>query len=85
MRIVVNKHWRVYIDFGRAGSLYLQLYWTYHSLLHMRVAVNSHALPVYKKKRITSLLVIFEITIWQIPIKLRRASSFFSIVQVTLT
>ena len=24
---VVNKHWRVYLDFGRAGSLYiLQLY-----------------------------------------------------------
>ena len=22
MRIVVNKHWRVYLDFGRAGSLY---------------------------------------------------------------
>ena len=47
---VVNKHWWVYLDFGRAGSLYLQLYWTYHSLLHMRIAVNSHALHVYKKQ-----------------------------------
>ena len=26
MRIVVNKHWRVNLDFGRAGSLILQLY-----------------------------------------------------------
>ena len=26
----------------------------------MRVAVNSHALPIYKKKRIASLLCIFE-------------------------
>ena len=26
MRIVVNKHWRVYLDFGCAGSLSLQLY-----------------------------------------------------------
>ena len=29
----------------------------------MRVAVKSHALPVYKKNRIASLLCIFEITI----------------------
>ena len=26
----------------------------------MRVAVNSHALPIYKKNRIASLLCIFE-------------------------
>ena len=63
MRIVVNKHWRVYLDSGRAGSLYLQLYWTYHSLLHMRVAENTNALPVYKKNRIASLLCILETTI----------------------
>ena len=31
-------------------------------LLHMRMAVNSHALPVYKKNRIASLLCIFETT-----------------------
>ena len=29
----------------------------------MRVAVISHALPIYKKKRIASLLCIFETTI----------------------
>ena len=29
----------------------------------MHVAVNSHALPVYKKNRIASLLCIFETTI----------------------
>ena len=29
----------------------------------MRLAVNSHALPIYKKKRIASLLCIFETTI----------------------
>ena len=29
----------------------------------MRVAVNSHALPVYKKSRIASLLCIFETTV----------------------
>ena len=57
MRIDVNKHWQVYLDFGRAGSLSLQLYWTYHRLLHMRLAVKSHALPVYKKNRIASLLL----------------------------
>ena len=60
MRIVVNKHWQVYLDFGCAGSLSLQLYWTYYRLLHMRLAVKSHALPVYKKNRIASLLCIFE-------------------------
>ena len=48
MRIVVNKHGLVYLDFGRAGSISLQLYLTYHRLLHVRVAVNSHALPVHK-------------------------------------
>ena len=63
MRIVVNKHWRVYLDIGRAGSLSLQLYWTYHRLLHIRVAVNTHALPIYKKNRIALLLCIFEATI----------------------
>ena len=46
--------------FGRAGSISLQLYLTYNRLLHVRVAVNSHALPVHKKNRITSLLCIFE-------------------------
>ena len=29
----------------------------------MRVAVNSHALPVHKKNRIASLICIFETTI----------------------
>ena len=62
MRIVVNKQWRVYLDFGRAGSLSLQLYWTYNRLLHMSVAVNNHDLPIYKKNRIFSLLCIFETT-----------------------
>ena len=60
MKIVVNKHGLVFLDFGRAGSISLQLYLTYHRLLHVRVAVNSHALPVDKKNRITSLLCIFE-------------------------
>ena len=64
MRIDVNKHWPVYLDFGCAGSLSLQLYWTYHRSLHMRIAVKNHALPVYyKKNRIASLLCIFESTI----------------------
>ena len=63
MRIVANKHWQVYLDFGRAGSLSLQLYWTYHRLLHLLVAMKSHALPVYKKNKIASLLCIFETTI----------------------
>ena len=49
MRIVVNKHGLGYLDFGRAGSISWQLYSTYHRLLHVRVAVNSHALPVHKK------------------------------------
>ena len=62
MRIVVNKQWRVYLDLGRAGSLSLQLYRTYYRLLHMRVAVNSHALHIYKKNRIAPLLCIFKTT-----------------------
>ena len=69
MRIIVNKHWQVYLDFGRAGSLSLQLYLTYPILLHMRLAVKSHALPVYKKNRITSLLSIFEPTIPFAPVE----------------
>ena len=60
MKIVVNKHGLVYLDFGHAGSISLQLYLTYHRLLHVRMAVNSHALPVHKKNRITLLLCIFE-------------------------
>ena len=47
MRIDVNKHWQVYLHFGRAGSLSLQLLRTYHRLLHMRVTVKNHALPVF--------------------------------------
>ena len=60
MRIDVNKHLQVYLDFGRAGSLSLQLYRSYHRLLHMRVTVKNHALPVYMKNRVASLLCIFE-------------------------
>ena len=60
MRIAVNKHGLVNLEFGRAGSISLQLYLTYHRVLHVRVAVNSHALPVHTKNRITSLLCIFE-------------------------
>ena len=63
MRIVVNKHGLVYLDFERAGSVSLQLHLTYHRLLHVRVTVNSHALPVHKKNRVTSLLCIFETTV----------------------
>ena len=59
MGIVVNKHGLVYLDFRRAGSISLQLYLICHRLLHVRVAVNSHVLPVHKN-RITSLLCIFE-------------------------
>ena len=64
MGIVVNKHWRVYLDFGRAGSL------NFIVILNLpritAYVVNSHALPtipVYKKNRIASLLCIFETTI----------------------
>ena len=70
MRIVVNKLWRVYLDFWRAGSLSLQLYLTYHRLLHIRMAVNCHALPVHNKNRIASLLCIFETTITTRPVEL---------------
>ena len=63
MGIVVNKQGLDYLDFGRAGSISLQLYLIYHRLLHVRMAVNSHALPVHKKNRITPLLCIFEIII----------------------
>ena len=59
MRIVVNKHWRVYLVFGCAGSLSLQPRITAY-------VVNRHALPtvpVYKINRIALLLCIFETTI----------------------
>ena len=59
MRIVVNKHWQVYLDFGRAGSLSLQLYYIAYAC-----SSDSHALPVYKKNRIVSLLCIFETAIY---------------------
>ena len=49
--------------FRVAGSLSLQLYCTYHRLLHMRVAVNSHTSPVYKKNKLSSLVCIFETTV----------------------
>ena len=62
MRILVNKHWRVYLDFGLSGILNLVI-------LNLpgitAYVVNSHALPtvpVYKKNRIASLLCIFETT-----------------------
>ena len=45
---------RIYLVLGRAGSR------TYHRLLHMRLAVNSLALPVYKKIKISLLLCIYE-------------------------
>ena len=48
---------------GRAGSLSLQLYQTYHRLLHKCVAVKNHALTVYKKNKIDSLLCNMETTI----------------------
>ena len=68
MRIVLNKHWPVYLDFGRAGSLSL-LGSQVVSVLQWITAyvVNSHALPtvpVYKKNRIASLLCIYETTIF---------------------
>ena len=72
MRIVVNKHGLVYLDFGRAGSLSLQLYRTYHRVLHMRVAVNNHALHIYKKNRIASLLCIFETTTAEVNVLLNN-------------
>ena len=77
MRIVVNKHELVYLDFGRAGSISLQLYLTYHRFLHVRVAVNSHALPVHKKNRITSLLCIFETIILWVSCPGRPISLYF--------
>ena len=43
----------------------------------MRVAVNSHALPVYKENRIASLLCIFENTITFLFIS-RRGSAISS-------
>ena len=63
MRIVVNKHCQVYLDFGRAGSLSLQLYCTYqnHRLLHVHVAVM---LYLFIRKIELPLLSIFETTIY---------------------
>ena len=43
----------------------------------MRVAVNSHALPIYKKNRIASLLCIFETTILQYLMHSFEMGSFF--------
>ena len=44
-------------------SVYSYIGSIYHKLLHMGIAVKTHALPVYKKHRIASLLCIFESTI----------------------
>ena len=59
VRIVVNKYWRVYLDIGRAGSLSLVIL-NLPQITAYALTVNSHALPVYKKNRIASLLCIFE-------------------------
>ena len=63
MRIVVNKHCRVYHDFGRASSHSLKLYCTYqnHRLLHVHVAVM---LYLFIRKIELPLLSIFETTIY---------------------
>ena len=63
MRIVVYKQWRVYLDFGRACSLRFTVILNLPQITAYQVAVNSHALPIYKKNRIASLLCIFETTI----------------------
>ena len=44
----------------------------------MRVAVNSHALPVYKKNRIASLLCIFEAMILSITLLQNIANTLFN-------
>ena len=44
----------------------------------MRVAVNSHALPIYKKNRIASLLCIFETIISYRNCRLCRRIKLFS-------
>ena len=68
MRIVVNKHWRDYLDFGSAGtSVYSYIEPTTDCCI-MCMVVKSHALhtvPVYKKNIITIVLslCIFETTI----------------------
>ena len=84
MRIVVNKHGLSYLEFGCAGSISLQLYLTYQRLLHVRVAVNSHALPVHKKDRLTSLLCIFEtIIVINSRTTIQKYVSLLSICQLT--
>ena len=46
----------------------------------MRVAVNSHALPIYKKNGIASLLCIFETTIeWT-----NNNSKMYSLLQIQM-
>ena len=64
MRIIVNKHWRVYLDFGpQVVSVCSYIEPTMDNCICI---VNSHALPtvpVHKKNRIASLLCIFETTI----------------------
>ena len=42
MRIVVNKHWRVHLDFGRAGSPSLVILNLPRIIAYV---VNRHALP----------------------------------------
>ena len=60
MRIVVDKHWQVYIVLGCTGNLSLVIM-NLHIILHMHVEVNTSSLPVY---RITSLLCIFETSVF---------------------
>ena len=44
-------------------SVYSYIEPTTDYCMHMRVAVNNHTLPFYKKNRVASLLCIFETTI----------------------
>ena len=43
----------------------------------MRVAVNNHALPVYKKCRLVSLLCIFKTTIIEFSLTVKAATLIF--------
>ena len=49
MRIVVNKHWQVYIGFGRTGSLSYTVILNLPQIIAYARSSESHALPVYKE------------------------------------
>ena len=84
MRIGVNKHWRVYLDFGRAGSLSLQLSSLQcYSVLSAILVKNELCIPLERGSNVLSTGKGF--ICLSPPSKLKIAVRFCSIYKKTIS